>query len=128
MKIFSNHHLPFFGNRHKVTIWSENGRKVIQLQIQPRNISSDCTNVIKEVNDEILSFIRNNSEGDFTRYIEGPKFILELPDSGGKEIGTIFSSGLIKIQDELRLLLTIQRINDSSGKTPLGITLLAQPQ
>ncbi len=116
-RIFPNNHLPFFGNSHKVTIWGENGRKTIQIKIQPRNINNDCTDVIEEVSSEILDFVKSNLPRSYTRYVPGPKIILELPDSGGREIGTIFSSVLMKTQGELRLLLSIQRINDNSAKT-----------
>lgn len=109
--------LPPPGSSHKVTIWSENGKKVIQIKIQPQDINNDCTNTIEEVSSEVLSFIRNNLERNFTRHLEGPKIILELPDSGGREFGSIFSSGLMRSQGELHVLLSIQRISDISGKT-----------
>ena len=79
--------------------------------------NTDEQNLIKKLTDSTINFFKANRLLPFARSVSGPNIKLITPDSGGNSVGSIFSVGLLKINGEKRLLLSIGRDDDPGTDT-----------
>lgn len=100
----------------QVGIWSPDSIEQVQVKVNSDFEDTDEPKLIERLTEASINFAKSNRM--FCKSsVSGPTINLITPDAGGNSIGSIFSIGLLKIDGEKRLLLSLGRDGDPGSNT-----------
>lgn len=99
-----------------VGVWSDDGQEPVPVKVNSDFEDTDEPKLVDRLTEASVNFANSNSMF-FKTSVSGPKFNLITPDAGGNSVGSVFSIGLLKIDGEKRLLLSLGRDEDSGSNT-----------
>lgn len=79
--------------------------------------NTDEQNLVERLTDTAINFFKSNKLMLFSSSVSGPTIKLVTPDSGGNSVGSVFGIGLMKVDSEKRLLLSLERDGDPGSNT-----------
>ena len=114
--VFSGENRSIKNGTGIVTIFSPGERETVRIKVNGLVEDISEPMLAERIADAAINFA-TSARMSFKSSVQGPRFNLIVPDTGGNSIGSILSIDLGKIDGKKRLYLTLTRDNDPGTDT-----------